>query len=65
LFSSFPIFEAFSLITFSIIQILLIVLKLFGSLTLSWLWVFSVFPIVFGVLVILVGLDGIFGFSKD
>ena len=69
MFSSFPIFEAifvfFSLITVLIIQILLVVLKLFGSLTLSWLWVFSVFPIVFGVLVILVGLDVIFGFSKD
>jgi hypothetical protein len=69
MFISFQIFEAifvfFSLITVLIIQILLVVLKLFGSLTLSWLWVFSVFPIAFLIFVILVGLDEIFGFFKE
>ena len=69
MFSSFPIFEAifvfFSLITVLIIQILLVALKLFGSLTFSWLWVFSVFPIAFLIFVILVGLDEIFGFFKE
>ena len=66
MFISFQIFEAifvfFSLITVLIIQILLVVLKLFGSLTLSWLWVFSVFPIAFLIFVLLVGLGVIFGF---
>lgn len=69
MFISFQIFEAifvfFSLITVLIIQILLVALKLFGSLTLSWLWVFSVFPIAFLIFVILVGLDEIFGFFKE
>ena len=66
MFISFQIIEAifvfFSLITVLIIQILLVVLKLFGSLTLSWLWVFSIFPIAFLIFVILVGLGVIFGF---
>ena len=44
-----------------IVQVLLIGLKLFGVLTLSWWWVLSVIPISFVLLVIGTGLVGIFG----
>lgn len=44
-----------------IVQVLLIGLKLFGVLILSWWWVFSVIPISFVLLVIGTGLVGIFG----
>ena len=44
-----------------IVQVLLIGLKLFGVLALSWWWVFSVIPICFVLLVIGTGLVGIFG----
>ena len=44
-----------------IVQVLLIGLKLFGVLLLSWWWVFSVIPICFVLLVIGTGLAGIFG----
>ncbi len=44
-----------------IVQVLLIGLKLFGVLILSWWWVLSVIPICFMLLVIGTGLVGIFG----
>ena len=44
-----------------IVQVLLIGLKLFGVLILSWWWVLSVIPICFVLLVIGTGLVGIFG----
>jgi len=44
-----------------IVQVLLIGLKLFGVLILSWWWVFSVIPICFVLLVIGTGIAGIFG----
>ena len=44
-----------------IVQVLLIGLKLFGVLALSWWWVLSVIPICFVLLVIGTGLVGIFG----
>lgn len=47
-----------------IVQVLLIGLKLFGVLTLSWWWVLSVIPIFFGLAVICTGLIGIFGVPK-
>ena len=47
-----------------IVQVLLIGLKLFGVLTLSWWWVLSVIPICFVLLVIGTGLVGIFGNTR-
>ena len=44
-----------------IVQVLLIGLKLFGVLILSWWWVFSVIPICFVLLVIGTGIAVIFG----
>jgi len=44
-----------------IVQVLLIGLKLFGVLALSWWWVLSVIPICFVLLVIGTGIVGIFG----
>ena len=44
-----------------IVQVLLIGLKLFGVLAISWWGVFSVIPICFVLLVIGTGLVGIFG----
>ena len=44
-----------------IVQVLLIGLKLFGVLAISWWGVFSVIPIYFMLLVIGTGLVGIFG----
>ena len=43
-------------------QILLLVFKLFGVLTLSWGWVFSVIPISIIVIIFLRGLNSIFWF---
>ena len=47
-----------------IVQVLLIGLKLFGVLALSWWWVFSVMPISVMLLVIVKGLVGIFGVPR-
>ena len=44
-----------------IVQVLLIGLKLFGVLILSWWWVLSVIPICFVLLVIGAGIAVIFG----
>lgn len=44
-----------------IVQVLLIGLKLFGVLALSWWWVLSVIPICFVLLVIGTGIAVIFG----
>ena len=47
-----------------IVQVLLIGLKLFGVLALSWWWVLSVIPICFVLLVIGTGIVGIFGVPR-
>ena len=47
-----------------IVQVLLIGLKLFGVLLLSWWWVFSVIPICFMLFVIGIGIAEIYGKRK-
>ena len=57
-------FAVGGLLAVVIVQVLLIGLKLFGVLALSWWWVLSVIPICFVLLVIGTGLVGIFGNTR-
>lgn len=54
-------FWFFSICLVAVVQILLIVLKLCGVLLLSWWWVLSLIPILFCVVVVLAGLNALFG----
>ncbi len=52
------------LLVVAVVQVLLIGLKLFGVLALSWWWVLSVIPICFVLLVVGTGLVSILGVPR-
>lgn len=54
-------FWFFGICLVAVVQVLLIVLKLCGVLLLSWWWVLSIIPILFCVVVVLAGLNALFG----